>query len=70
MWKLIVEEAIEPMARRLGTMVGTALVGMGANSDQVSQVVTGVGALAGIAVDLYFDRRRRKLDLAADPKGL
>jgi len=48
----VIHELLAPVSRRLGTLVGGALSGLGLASDDVSAVAAGAVALLGIAVDL------------------
>lgn len=64
MMEYLIYEIMGPVARRLGTAVGTFLGGYGVAEGDVNAVVGGVVALVGIGVDLgirlYWNKRVKK----------
>lgn len=62
MLETIVHDIVGPVARRVGTIVGSALGGLGLASDDINAVAAGAVALVGIAVDLglIYLRNRTK----------
>lgn len=62
MFDTLLHDIVGPVARRVGTLVGGALGGLGLASDDINAVAAGAVALVGIAVDLalIYARNRGK----------
>lgn len=63
MFKTIRDNVLLPLFTRLGTALGTALLGAGANAELVEQAILGVIALLLIGFDLgmsYLNRQKAK----------
>jgi len=62
MLETLAHDIVGPIARRVGTLVGGALAGLGLSGDHVNAVAAGAAALVGIGVDLaliYYRNKRR-----------
>lgn len=57
--KTIRDNVLLPLITRVGTMIGTALLGIGANAELVEQAILGVIAIGLIAFDLGMSYLRR-----------
>lgn len=56
MFELIKTNVIFPALGRVGTVLGTTLVGWGMHQDHATQVVAGLIAGAGFALDLAWSK--------------
>jgi len=56
----IIEKLIKPLLHRVGTIAGTALLTIGATTQQVETIVAGGLALLGLALDLVLDHKGKK----------
>ena len=59
-WPVVRENIVMPLLRRVGTMAGTALVAVGADSTLTEQAFTGFVALGLIGFDLLLARLQSK----------
>lgn len=57
--RLVTQDIVAPLTRRLGTAVAAYLVGFGAAHDAAATVAAGVTVAAGLAVDLVLSRLDR-----------
>lgn len=58
--EFIVSELAKPIIRRLGTVLGTALLSMGYAAEQTVAVETAVTSLGLIFIDLVLSNKERK----------
>lgn len=58
---MLLREFLNPLARRLGTMLGTYMVTVGLSEDHATAIVQGIIAVVAVSVDLaasYLERNR------------
>jgi hypothetical protein len=60
MWQIVKRNFVVPALTRVGTMVGSGLVALGATQDHADAVTIGVVALGAFAVDFATDWLRRR----------
>ncbi|QCS37299.1 hypothetical protein [Tortoise microvirus 81] len=56
----IIHEVVAPVARRVGTVLGSYLAGYGVADADISSVIAGFVALAGIGADLLIVHLRNR----------
>jgi hypothetical protein len=58
--EFVLRELAKPILRRLGTVMGTALLSMGYAAEQTVAVETAATSLGLILIDLVFSHKERK----------
>lgn len=69
MIKAVRDNIFLPLVTRVGTMIGTTLLGVGAHAELVEQAILGVIAIGLIAFDLgmsYIGREKAKQEAATN----
>lgn len=56
--EFLVRTVFEPLAHRVGSLIGGALVALGATQEQSAQVIAALLAIASVGFDLLLKWRR------------
>lgn len=60
MWETVKRNVVRPMAERLGTMAGMALVPFGVHAETAEMVTIGIISIGFVACDLVADWLKRR----------